>query len=140
MSAFSGKYAELWYLDGSAYVKVADVTSIDGPSITVGTSETTDLEDTAATYIGTYMDGGELSGSMNYDPQSASHQALTTMLVGADLQSWKMVFGDVSNSTFEFDGILTGFSVTGVESSSHVTADYTIKVSGVIDFDGTAPA
>lgn len=106
--------------------------SLDGPSMEVGTRETTYLGSAAKTFKPTIPDGGEVSGTLLYDPQEPSHLAMFNLIWAPALSSWSMVFQDVGPTTFAFQGILTKFSPTGIEVESNLEAEFTIKVSGVV--------
>jgi hypothetical protein len=117
---------------GTTYTTIAQRLSLDGPEMEVGTVETTHLDSAAKTFRATLPDGGEMSGTLEYDPQDAGHVVLFNLIwsptPNGDL--WNLVFSD--NSIANFTGILTGFKPTGMEVEERLQAEFKIKVSGVI--------
>jgi hypothetical protein len=116
----------------SVLTTVAQRVSIDGPEMSVGTAETTNLDSTWKTFRPTLPDGGTLSGTLQYDPKDASHAFLFT-LISSPSQT-----GNVMNLVFKdgtiaaFTGILTKLKPTGMEVEGNLEAEFEIKVTGAI--------
>jgi hypothetical protein len=116
----------------SVLTTVAQRVSIDGPEMSVGTAETTNLDSTWKTFRPTLPDGGTLSGTLQYDPKDASHAFLFT-LISSPSQT-----GNVMNLVFKdgtiaaFTGILTKLKPTGMEVEGNLEAEFEIKVTGDI--------
>jgi len=115
---------------------VAAVTDLNGPGLTRDTIDITahDATDNWRDFIKGLKDGGEISLTINYLADNATHDASTGLL--EDFSD------DTTNTTWEleipapggpvswtFSGIISGFNPSfPVEGA--VTADVTIKVSG----------
>ncbi len=117
--------------------KIAHILSISGPSISRETIDTTDADatDDWRTFIASYIDGGELSLEINYDPDDTTHKPAAGILLdfaAADVDNWTLTFSDTSPATeWTFDAICTGFE----PSMSHdgvLTASVTFKVCGKV--------
>lgn len=129
---------------GSAtYTVIAQVVSLDGPSLEMGTAETTNLASTVKTYRPTLPDGGELSGTIQYDP--TAHATLSALMLTNAAQAqpstsepggcyWRLTFNDLATfpgTQVTFTGILTKFQPKGMEAESNLEADFTIKLNSV---------
>lgn len=122
----------------SVLTNVAQRVTIDGPEMSVGTAETTNLDSTWKTYRPTIPDGGTLSGTLQYDPNDASHEFLFTMISSPPQAGvvMNLVFKDTTVAAFT--GILTKLKPTGMEVEENLEAEFEIKVSGPITI--TPPA
>lgn len=107
---------------------VAHLTSIDGPSRSVETVDSTDTLSTAREFLPGYCDNGEVSFSGHYD--ASSHGSLESLIAAPAVESWSIVLADTDGTTFTFDGILTAWGIAGGATADMVTYDGTIKVSG----------
>lgn len=118
-------------------VEIAEVTNIDGPGWTAETIEATHLKspDFWKEHIGSLKDGGELTLTVNFLLNNATHMAATGLLsafagTGAPPRdTYDMVFPDDDSTTFTFSGIITGFS-TGAETGGKLEAEVTVKITG----------
>ena len=129
-----GKGTLLQYGSGSptlVYTTIAQRVSIDGPEIEVGTADTTTLDSSTKTSRPTIPDGGELSGTLFFDPQDPTHLFLYALLSSPAITPFQLIFNDVGPTTWAFNGILTKFKPNGMEVESNLGADFTIKLNGV---------
>lgn len=113
-----------------ALATIAQRVTIDGPEMSVGTAETTNLDSTWKTFRPTIPDAGTISGTLQYDPKDASHAFLFTLIDTPVANAMNLVFRD--GSIAAFSGILTKLKPTGMEVESNVEAEFEIKVSGPI--------
>ena len=113
------------------YVTIAQRVSIDGPEIEVGTADTTTLDSSTKTSRPTLPDGGELSGTLFYDPQDTTHLFLFNLLATPAITPFQLVFADTAGTKWTFMAILTKFKPNGMEVESNLGADFTIKLNGV---------
>ena len=81
-------------------------------------------------------DGGEVSGSLWFDPSDSSHDALFDLWDSPALASWRIT--DSQDTDFDFAGVLTNLSPSYSDLDENVTADFTIKVSGDMTITPTA--
>jgi hypothetical protein len=113
-------------------VTIAELTSIDGVSISADTIETTDLSspNNYRTFLPSLKDGGEvsLSGHYNYTAHNPLLADLDTGAVG----TFTIEFPDrltTTGSKWTFSGVITAFS-TSVELEDLISMECTIKISG----------
>lgn len=111
---------------------VAQRVKLDGPELTVGTAETTNLDSTVKTYRPTIPDSGKISGTLQYDPQDATHLFLFGLYSSPATNAMAMVFSDVGPTTFSFTGILTKLKPTGMEVESNLEAEFEIQITGAV--------
>lgn len=111
------------------------VISITGPNRQVGTVETTNLSSTVRTFRPTILDNGEVTVTIQFDPDDTDHTAVEALLTASPLAaaSWVITCTDGTPSTYTFSGILTGLDYNMASSVDDLsTADLTIKISGAI--------
>ena len=114
-----------------AWVKLAEVTGIDGPGKSKETIDVTSLDSTGGyrEFISSFRDGGTVSLEMNftsdtYDVMDEDFEADTT-------NNYEIVFPDAGTTSFEFTGIVTELSISA-SVGSQVTSSVSIKVTGQI--------
>lgn len=128
------------HLGGTAYDTVGQVKDIGGPTISRDTIEVTDrdVSNNYKIFWGGYADGGELTFTLNWDPQDAVHidTAGTGLLTDFEdqdnttLAAWELQMSiSGGTATWVFDGVLSGFELSEPETDV-ITADATVKVSG----------
>lgn len=119
------------------YTSIAQRTEIDGPEGEMGTRETTHLDSLAREFASTILDAGEASLNIEWDPGETTHSLLTGIWLAGTLELWRLVFTDkitagvAAGTTFDFAGILTKFKPTGMTVEGNLTAEITIKGSGL---------
>lgn len=123
--------------DGGApetFSTVVEVTELNLPEITLNTEDATSHDSGGwMEVIGTLLDGGEISGKINWRPTDPTHDE-TTGVLAAILnrlrKNWKMVLpGGVK--TFNFGALLTKFKgLAPVDGKLEV--EFTLKISGLV--------
>ena len=111
---------------------IAQRVKLDGPELTVGTAETTNLDSTVKTYRPTIPDSGKISGTLQYDPQDTSHLALFALYTTPATNAMALAFADTSSTVFNFTGILTKLKPTGIEVESNLEAEFEIQITGAV--------
>jgi len=125
---------------GSTYTTIASVVSIDGPKLAVGSVETTNLASTVKSYRATLPDSAEVSFTIQYDPAQTTHQQLLTLystpvgtgVVASPAYFWQVTFTDVTPTVWHFQGLLTGYEITGLTVEGNVEANVTIRGTGTV--------
>lgn len=118
---------------GGTYTKVGTFTSIDGPSSSVGSIETTNLESTRKEYRPGLPDGGEISGTLQFDPAEATQAYLAGLADAPEVLSWQVSFPTKPNATlFTVDGFLTEFSPSAGGVEDVIEAAFTVKITGAV--------
>lgn len=118
----------LGYYDGSDFITVAEITSLNGPSLEVPAVATSHLGTTKKSYRAGVPDAGEVSGTLWFDPANATHSALFDLWDNPVTESWKITTAD--SYEYAFDGILTAFTMAFSDLDENATADFTIKITG----------
>lgn len=138
MSVFPGESVTLSISTngGSSYTELAQVISIDGPSKSVEERDITTLGSTARSYrVSKIQDYGEVSLSIFFDPDSATHELLEDL--DGTVYGFKLSMTDgesvPSVTEYTFDGIAKEFAYGGMTvDSDGVTADVTIRITGAV--------
>lgn len=111
---------------------IAELTSIDGVSVSADTIETTALDTVGGyrTFVTSLKDSGEisLSGHFNYD----SHNTLLTDFESGAVTSYTIEFPDVattSGTKWTFSAVVTAFG-TSAELEDLIGFEATLKISG----------
>ena len=129
---FIGLGAKFNRWDGSAWTPIANITSITPPAPTKDTVDVTTMDDIDGyrRFIGGLRDGGDAGFSMNFT--GGGYGILKSDFENDAIQDYQIVLPDTANTTFEFEGIVTGIPVD-VPLDAQVTCEVTIKVSGKTD-------
>lgn len=133
----------------SAIHKVACATGIQGLGGSRDQIDTTCLESEEREYEGGFPNPGQVTVPINFEPRSASHQALTTLRESGDTISWMIVLSDQAGSptvqdseghldspggtTAEFRGYIADFNID-IASNEIVRATLVIQRSGAVDW------
>lgn len=127
-----GKGGSLELSISSSFTAIAQVTKVHAPRKKMGQVETTDLGSTSRTFLATILDSGEVSFSINYDPDDSTHAQLNTSCDAGTMEAWKVKMPATPASIFAFSGFITEFSPGDMTVDGLQTADLTIKVSGAV--------
>lgn len=150
MARYAGNGVELQYKgrnqadDDDLYTKLAQVMDVSGPSLTVDTQEATDRdsEDNYKNHLVTWIDAGEVTFSVNFDPDSESHinaataagaatgslKGLPYILEQRSKEGFRITLPGTGNQ-IDFDGFVTNFAYS-TPLNGVITADATIKIDG----------
>lgn len=116
-----------------AFTTIAEVLDISGPSLSLETEDVTSHDSGGnAEYIGTILDGGEVSFEINYIPGNATHNATAGLLktmTDKAVRNFKLVFPTASPVTWQFTALVTGFE-PAAPAKGKLTASVTLKVTG----------
>jgi hypothetical protein len=116
------------------YSTIAHRVSIDGPDTKVGTAEQTHLDSVAKEFRPTLPEGGDVSMTIWYDPNSSGHETLTGLVTTPAVLPFRLVFADgktVANAMITFSAMLTNFKVHGMDEEGNLSADVTFKITGL---------
>ncbi len=119
----------------TTYVVVAQVISIDLPDMEALAYDANTLDaGVGIPYEPTgQTEGGSCSGELFYDPGSAGHQELTTLLTTPAKNNWQVQFTNTGTSMWTFGG--AGFSMGGtVALGDGLKANFAIKLNGIPTF------
>jgi hypothetical protein len=123
---------------GSTYTAVGSITDIVPPAVTKETIETTNHGSSGVrSYIGGLVDFGEVSITVQYDPDGTEHNAIRDLAKTANdtvgNYQYKISYNDAGSSTEVFGGIVTGFEQEA-PMDDVLSATFTIKVTGSVTY------
>lgn len=147
MAAVKGKGAKLWLWDPllgtPALVKISDLLAVTPPGPTRDTIDTT-THDSSGDYrefISSLIDAGEATGTIHYDPNSASDVLISAAFAAGDVRGAAI---DVNKSggtqrRCAMSVIVLHYAPAELVIDDKQTATITLKVSGPIVW-GAVPA
>ena len=132
-----GWKSEFHLHNGTALVKLANVTSITPPSPEIEEVETTDLDATNRyrTFIPGMRDPGTVEVVMNYVGGSATDTLVRAFAASLDTRSCKVVYSDDDGTPLRqitFSAFATGLSEPEITTDGLKTYTLTLRVSGAI--------
>jgi predicted secreted protein len=127
--AVSGVGTKFQRWSGSAWVTLAEVNSISGPTMTRSFIDVTSLDSTGGyrEFITGFRDAGTIALKMNFT--RASYHAMKTDFESPVAQNYQIVLPDTEHTAFEFEGLVTEIPLT-IPTDDKITADVTIKITG----------
>ncbi|MEX1040189.1 MAG: phage tail tube protein [Pirellulaceae bacterium] len=132
MAVLSGEGVKLSYsADGTGYVEIAQVVTMDGPNTNYAEVETTALDSTVREYRAGLKEAGTFSFEIQYDPDNTQHAAIEAADGGFFLEVDLNDDGTASEK-FSFPCIKTAFSFGGFEVDSNVIASVDVRLTGDI--------
>ena len=132
-TAVSGVGTKFQRRNGSAYVSLAEVNSITGPSMTRAFIDVTSLDSTGGyrEFITGFRDAGTISLKMNFT--TASYAFIKEDFQKVAANAYKIVLSDPGLSTLEFEGLVTELPLP-IPTDDKISADCTIKITGEVIF------
>lgn len=130
-NAISGVGTRFRRWSGSAWADIAEINSINGPSMTRDTIDVTSLDSTDGyrEFIAGFRDGGTVSLTMNFT--RATYALMKTDFESDVAKNYEIVMIDPDNTTLEFVGLVTELPLT-IPTDDKISVDVTIKVSGEV--------
>lgn len=120
--------------NGTTFDAIGNITSVSGPGFSRDTEDVTahDSPNDYREFIGTLVDGGEVTADLNWDPKDTTGATNTTTLLLGDLENqdpvnYQIAFPD--GSKFEAALLITGFETDHPHDGKH-EGSLTFKVSG----------
>lgn len=115
---------------GTKYV--AGLTSIDAPPKSADTLDTTTLDSDGGyrTFTGGFKDGGEVSISGFFEPGDDGQLELDAAFESGEVTEFKIIFPSELGASWEFQGVVTGFTGGNASLEDLLAFEATIKVSG----------
>jgi predicted secreted protein len=116
------------------FATIAEVRDIKGPNLKLNTKEVTSHSSTDGwkEFIGTLLEGGEVTFQVNWLPADATHSysaGLVKDLVGRTKRNFQIVFPSASPTTWSFTALVTGFN-PGALVDGELQGDVTLQVTG----------
>lgn len=113
------------------FTAIAEVKDVTGPSMSLETEDVSHQGSTAAEFVGTLVDHGEVGFDLNFDPAGTTHLSLRTDLINKTLRNFQLVFPDTPATQFDFAAYVTKFEVEAKVKGA-LTAKVTLKISGEV--------
>lgn len=117
--------------NGSAWVNLAEINSIDGPTMSRGVIDVTSLDSAGGyrEFIASFREAGTVSLAMNFTRE-------TVDLMKADFESdvaqnYEIVLPDIDSTSLEFEGLVTEMPLS-IPMDDKITMDVTIQISGQV--------
>jgi predicted secreted protein len=116
---------------GSAWVALAEVNSITGPTMTRAFIDVTSLDSTGGyrEFITGFRDAGTIALKMNFT--NVSYLAMVEDFESSVVQNYQIILPDTEGTALEFEGLVTEVPLS-VPTDDKITADCTIKISGPV--------
>ena len=116
---------------GSAWVNIAEVNSISGPSMSRDTIDVTSLDSTGGyrEFIGGFRDAGTLQLTMNFS--RTTYDLMKTDFESDTSQNYEIVLPDTENTTLEFVGLVTELPLE-ITADDKITSSVTLKITGQV--------
>lgn len=118
------------------FTALAEVTDITPNPLIQETQDATHhgSEQAFREFIPTVKDAGEVSGTMNWIPGHATQNTTTglaSLLLDGEVHNFQVVIPAVVPVTWSFRGIVTNFAPQAAPVDGKLSADFTIKLTGV---------
>ena len=126
-----GTVFQRWNTSTGLWVKLAEVNSISGPSMTRDFIDVTSLDSTGGyrEFIAGFRDGGTVNLTMNFT--RSTYDLMKTDFEDDDAQNYEIVLDDTDKTSFEFEGLVTELPLE-IPTDDKVTANVTIKIVGQV--------
>lgn len=138
--ALAGVGVQFRRWSGSAWVPLAEVNSIEGPTMSRDFIDTTALDTVGGyrTYITGFRDAGDVTLNMNFT--RTTYDAMIADFESSLPQNYEIVIPDDDHTSIEFEGYVTEVPLS-ISPDDKITANVTIKVSGQPSVNsGSGPA
>jgi len=131
MSNAVGGVGTLFRKYSSGWSNIAEVRSINGPTLSRETIEVTSLDSTGGyrEYIPSFRDGGTVSLNMHFTRNG--YEAMKTDYQSSSLVDYEIVLPDTEQSAIEFSGYVTNLPLN-ITYDDAITMDVEIKVTGEV--------
>jgi len=117
--------------NGSAWVAVAEINSITGPSMSRDTIDVTSLDSTGGyrEFITGFRNAGTVVLAMNFTRET--YEQMLSDFEDNTIQNYQIVLPDEENTGLDFEGLVSELPLT-IPADDKVTADVTIQVTGKV--------
>jgi len=130
-TAIAGVGTKFKRWNGSAWVDIAEINSITGPSMSRDTIDVTSLDSTGGyrEFITGFRNAGTVVLAMNFT--RATYETMLNDFESNTIQNYQIVLPDVENTGLDFEGLVSELPLT-IPADDKVTADVTIQVTGKV--------
>lgn len=123
--------------NGSEWVNLSEINSIDGPTMSRATIDVTSLDSLGGyrEFIAGFREAGTISLSMNFTRETID---LMKDDFESDLaQNYEIVLPDTEATSLEFEGFVTEMPLS-IPMDDKITIDVTIQISGQVTINSGA--
>ena len=113
----------------TTWVKITNVVDINGPGGQASVLDQSNLDSTAREKKMGLPDEGQLTFTLNYDPDDASHQAMISRRAARTRTEFKVTYTDATPTVKVFQGYVLGFVIS-------VGVDQLVKAAVTVEIDG----
>jgi predicted secreted protein len=127
------RYAAKGALLKQGATTIGQVFNIQGPGATTETLDVSDHDTTDAwrEFVASFIDGGELTAEIHYDPALASHRLLYALQHARSVDAWSVTFPDATAEVASFNALVTNVE-PGAPSDGKLTCSLSLKISGSV--------
>lgn len=116
------------------FTTIAEVTDLSGPALELKTIEATSHSSTDGweEFIGGLLSGGEVTFDVNFIPTNPTHSysaGLLRDMVNRTVRNFKLVFPNLSATTWTFAALVTGFEPKE-PTDDKLSASVTLQITG----------
>ena len=94
--------------------------------------DTTGLDSSWKTFIGSIPDAGELQFVLNWNPSNTVHGNVWSAAQSATPVAWQITCADAGAATLGFSGVMTQFQPQGGNVEGIVKVNCTLKITGAV--------
>jgi predicted secreted protein len=118
--------------NGSAWVPIAEINSITGPSMSRDTIDVTSLDSTGGyrEFITGFRNAGTVVLAMNFTRDT--YELMKTDFESNVAGNYQIDLPDAEGTSLDFEGLVTELPLT-IPADDKITADVTIQVTGKVE-------
>jgi predicted secreted protein len=120
-----------WNSTTKAWVNIAEISSITGPSMSRDTIDVTSLDSTGGyrEFITGFRNAGTIVLAMNFTRDT--YELMKEDFESNTAQNYQIILPDIENTGLDFEGLVTELPLT-IPADDKITADVTIQVTGQV--------
>lgn len=119
----------------TVYTAIAQVADFSGPSLSAENIDVTAHDSTGAfrEYVPSFLDAGEVSFTLNFDPGLTNHTDFLNTYLNRELNIYQLTFPDTGSTQWRFSAYVTGFEMSA-PLDDKLSADVTLLIAGAPTF------
>jgi len=137
LTKLPGKGTILQMKIATVFTTIASRVELKGPAPELEMLESTDLDSTQKEYLPGIPDGGDVEGTLWFNPNNAVHATMRDRVYSPQAANvtdeFKLIYPDNSSTTpanEDFTGFIYKFARTGMKRGELVQAEFAIKQTG----------
>ena len=120
---------------GTVYTAIAQIADFGGPSMSAENIDVT-AHDSSGSFrevVPSFLDAGEVSFTLNFDPGLANHVTLLNTYLARNKRVYQLTFPDSASTQWQFSAYVTGFDLAA-PIDDKLSADITLLIAGAPTF------